>query len=297
VARVVLVTGAAGGMGRAVVPALGAEGWRVRCLVHRRPVPDADEAAPGDLAVAAGLRRAADGADAILHLAALTHSRRAADYDEVNVAGTGRLLEAARAAGVRRFVHVSTRAIDESGGAYSRSKAAAERLVEVSGLEWTVVRLPEVFGAGGAEGVDDIIARARRGGLIPLVGRGDDMVCPIHLDDATGALTAALSAPAAAGRVYTLAGECLTMRRFAETCNELLGGGRSRIVGVPVAALCALGVAARVAPLPLYPDQLARLRAPKPSGSPEAGPELGFAPRPLREALSALTAPGTSPAT
>jgi NADH dehydrogenase len=279
-ARTVLVTGAAGGLGRALLPALRDRGWTVRALVHRRPVAGADEQFAGDLGDAASLERAAAGVDAVLHLAARTHARRAADYVEANVEGTRRLL----AAGVPRFLHVSTRAIGEGGGGYSESKRAAERLVEGSGAAWTIVRLPEVYGAGSAEGVDAIIDSARKGGVIPVVGRGDDEVCPVHVDDVTVALAAALDAPP--GRTYTLAGECTTTRAFAEACVAHFGGGR--IVSVPVAAVRALSLAARVAPLPLYPDQLARLRAPKPPPTPEAGPDLGFAPRPLRDGLLAL---------
>jgi NADH dehydrogenase len=283
--RVVLVTGAAGGVGRALLPVLRAQDWRVRCLVHRRPVQGADETVAGDLADPGSLRLAAEGADAVLHLAARTHARRAGEYTEANVDGTRRLLEAARGAGATRFVLVSTRAIDAAGGAYSRSKRAAERLVEAGGLEWSIVRLPEVFGAGSREGVDDIIDRARRGAPIPVVGRGQDVVCPLHIDDVTGPLAAALRAPA--GSTYTLAGECLTVREFAGACRRAFGRS-SRIVGVPRPALRALSLAAHVAPLPLVPDQLARLDAPKPARSPEAEADLGFAPRPLAERLAQL---------
>jgi NADH dehydrogenase len=278
--RTVLVTGAAGGLGRALIPVLRARDWRVRALVHRRPVETADEQVPGDLADATGLLRAADGADAVLHLAARTHARRAANYFEANVEGTRRLL----AAEVPRFVHVSSRAIGEGGGGYSDSKREAERLVARSGAEWVIVRLPEVYGAGSSEGVDRIIGGAQRGGTIPIVGSGADEVCPVHVDDVTTALTAALDAPP--GRTYTLAGECMTTRSFADMCVAAFGGGR--IVRVPVAAVRVLGLAARVAPLPLYPDQLDRLRAPRPAPSPEAAAELGFSPRALEAGLRAL---------
>jgi nucleoside-diphosphate-sugar epimerase len=282
---VVLVTGAAGGLGRALVPVMRAEGWRVRALVHRRPVPEADDTVVGDLLDDAALERAASGVTAVLHLAARTHARRATDYERANVDGTRRLLGAARAAGVERFVHVSTRAIDASGGAYSVTKRMAERLVEDSGMNWVIVRLPEIYGAGAEEGVDEIVARARRGAVIPVVGRGQDRVCPVHVDDVTGALATALTAPP--GKVHTLAGECMTVRQFARACVATFGGA-SRVVGVPVAALSAVSLAARVLPLPLYPDQLARLRAPKPTRSPDAGPDLGFDPRPLADGLRAL---------
>ena len=278
--RTVLVTGAAGSLGRALILVLRSRDWRVRALIHRQPVEGADEQFAGDLADAAGLRRAAEGADAVLHLAARTHARRRADYFEANVDGTRRLL----AAGVPRFVHVSTRAIGEGGGGYSDSKREAERLVQCAAVEWTIVRLPEVYGAGGSEGVDRIVDGARRGRAIPLVGGGADEICPVHVDDVTAALAAALDAPAS--RIYTLAGECMSTRAFAYACIDAFGGGR--IVPVPVTAVRVLSIAARVAPLPLYPDQLARLRAPKPPPSPEAAADLGFTARPLREGLLEL---------
>jgi nucleoside-diphosphate-sugar epimerase len=281
----VLVTGAAGRVGRALLPALAGAGWRTRALVHRRPVLGADETVAGDLADPGSLAPALDGVDAVVHVAAVTHARSAPAYDAVNVAGTRNLLAAARH--VKRFLHVSTRAIDPSGGAYSRSKAEAERLVRDSSLPFTIVRLPEIYGAGGREGVDAIVARTRTGRPVPLVGDGSHEVCPIPLADAVGALVAALAADAALGRTYTLAGHCLTLRAFAERCAAVFGS-RVAVIGVPVPAVAALSALARFAPLPLYPDQLARLRSPKPRGSDEAARDLGFRPRPLEEGLRDL---------
>jgi nucleoside-diphosphate-sugar epimerase len=282
--RLVLVTGASGGVGRALLPVLRASGWRTRALVHRRPVEGADETTTGDLADLTGLEAAVHGADAVVHLAAVTHARSPHAYDRVNVEGTLRLLTAARAGGAGRFLHVSTRAIDPTGGAYSRSKAAAERAVRESGLAFTIVRLPEVYGAGGGEGVDAVVARARSGRPILVVGDGADEVCPIPLEDAVAALAAALEREQAVGKTYTLAGECMTLRAFAERCAAAFGT-QSRIAGVPVPVVAALSRLARVAPLPLAPDQLDRLRAPKPGSDPTARDDLGFAPRRLEEAL------------
>jgi uncharacterized protein YbjT (DUF2867 family) len=189
---------------------------------------------------------------------------------------------------VRSFVHVSTAAIHRSGGAYSRSKADAEAAVAASGLPATVLRLPDVLGAGGREGLDRIAAAARAGRPIPLVGSGAIEVRPAYVDDVAAVFPRALELARPGGRVYTLAGETTTMRRFAELANEACGG-RSRIVSVPVVLLGLASLAARVLPLPLYPDQLARLRAPRPAPSPEAWDELGVEPRPLRDALRSLT--------
>jgi nucleoside-diphosphate-sugar epimerase len=284
--RTLLVTGASGDLGRAVLARL-ADHWTVRALVHRRPVPAADEQCAGSLADPTALRAATDGADAVLHLAAVTHARSSRAYEEVNVHGTRRLLEACQRQGVARFVHVSTRALSPDGGHYSVSKLRAEAAVRGSGVASVIVRLPEVYGGGGREGVDRIIQQARADAAILLVGRGDDIVCPIAVDDAVLALVAALDAPAAIGHTYTLAGTCIPMREFAHECRKAFGTS-SRIVGVPITAVRLLAAAGRVLPLPVYPDQLARLRAAKPAPSAEAADDLGFAPRSLRHGLAAL---------
>ena len=317
----VLLTGGAGALGQRLLPQLQQVGWTVRCLVHRRAVAGADEVVAGDLADAVALERAVAGADAVLHLAAITHARSSRGYDEVNVAGTARLVEAARHCRVERFVHVSTRAIAPSGGAYSRSKRRAEDLVRDSRLDHVIVRLPEIYGtsasspgrsaAGGSntggsglsrsrtggprtgrhEGVDVIIDRARRGAPIALIGDGSQQLRPLLVDDAILPLVAASGLDARAGRTYTLAGECVTVRSFTELCIAHFGS-RSRIVSVPGSVIAGLSLAARIVPLPIYPDQLARLRSEKPPPSPEAAAELGFRPRSLADGLRTLSGGG-----
>jgi NADH dehydrogenase len=243
-----------------------------------------EEEACGDILDLSSLSAAVEGAAAIVHLAALTHSRSPAQYDEVNLRGTENLLAASENAGVKRFLFISTRAISEEGGPYSRSKRRAEEAVRASGLDWTIVRLPEVYGAGSAEGVDRIIDLARRGARIPLVGRGDDILCPAHVDDVVEPCARALNTPEAVRRTYTLSGPCLTMREFATVAANAFGQ-ESRIIKIPVSAVAILAKAARVLPVGLYPDQLARLRAPKSPASPEAEAHLAFRPRSLQEGL------------
>jgi NADH dehydrogenase len=251
-------------------------------------VANVDEVVRGDLADGPSLDAAVEGVEVVLHLAAVTHARRSRDYVETNVVGTMRLLDAAAMHRVRRFVHVSTRAVSEAGGAYSLSKHMAERAVRAAPVEHTIVRLSEMYGGAGTEGIDQIVSRARRGAAIPVVGDGADQVCPMHVDDAVAALAGAVASPAASGRTYTLGGECLTVREFADVCARTFSSN-SRVRSVPVAAVAALGQLGRVLPLPIYPDQLARLRAAdKPEVSPEAESELGFRTRPLAEGLAGL---------
>lgn len=285
--RTVLVTGAASSIGAPLLEALRSAGWRSRCLEHRRPVTAADEIVRGDLIDPPSLVRAVAGVDAVLHLAALTHARRPRRYFEVNVGGTAALVDAFRRSAAQRLVLVSTRAVSLRGGAYSVSKLRAEEVVRALGTRQAIVRLPEVYGAGGAEGVDRLVASAAAGRMLVLPGRGEHEISPVLVDDLAGPLVAALDAGPAAGRTYTLAGPAMTTRAFAEACVAAFRG-RGRIVRVPMPALAVASVLARVAPLPVYPDQLARLRAAKPGPSPEGGTDLGFRPRGVDEGLAAV---------
>lgn len=285
----VLVTGASGRLGQQLLARLQVT-HRTRALVHRRPV-EADEVVAGDVVTGRGLHEALEGVDAIVHLAAITHARRPSAYERVNVEGTRRVLAAAVNADVARFVHVSTRAIDPSGGAYSASKARAEELVRAAPLASVVLRLAEIYGAGGREGVDGIASSARAGRPVLVLGSGDHEICPIHVLDAVHAIAAAVDRSHVLGRTYTLGGECTTVRDFAAACVAAFGS-RSPIVGVPEALVALAARAATVLPLPLAPDQPARLRAPKERPSTDAVAELGFHPRALADGLRALAANG-----
>lgn len=288
--RVVLVTGASGTLGRPVCSALVTRDWTVRALVHRTAVALADEHVRGSLEDASSLTRAVEGAHTVLHLAALTHSRNPRRYDQINRVGTVNLVDAARTAGASRFVLASTRAISPEGGAYSRSKNAAETAVAASGLDYTIVRLPELYGAGGSEGVDRIIGLARAGKAIPLVAADTEVICPAHFDDVVPSLVEALENERAVGKTYTLAGDCLTLRAFAESCVTAFESASS-IVDLPLTAVRLVATLGRFLPLPVYPDQVARLLAPKPRISEDAVDHLRFRPRSLEEGLRSLARP------
>jgi 2-alkyl-3-oxoalkanoate reductase len=288
----VLVTGASGRLGTELTRHLAHHGWSVRCLVHRRPVTDGYECVEGSLEDAGSLVRATRGIDAVVHLAAVTHSRRARTYFRTNAEGTENLVAGALRNGVERLVLVSTRAISEQGGAYSRSKRAAEEAVSRSRLPHVIVRLPELYGLGGTEGVGRIIELAERNSLIPLVG-GAEQVCPMYAEDAVFACEGALNTVEGIGRTFTLAGECVSLHDFAAVVLSVLNS-RSRTITIPTPAVRVLGLVARVLPLPIYPDQLARLQAPKPSRTVDAPTLLGFSPTPLEVGLVASRARAAS---
>ena len=156
-------------------------GQAARALT-RRPQGPRDGVAwiAGDLDDRAALAELVDGAGALLHVAARTTAPDAAAFDAANVAGTQALIEAAGAAGARRFVFVSSLSAREPGlSMYGASKAQAEKLVAASGLDWTVVRPPGVYGPRDVDYLE--MFRAARLGVVPLPPGGASSL--IHVED------------------------------------------------------------------------------------------------------------------
>ena len=123
--------------------------------------------------------------DLVIHFAGVTHAPDAHAYAEVNLRGTMRLAELVRARGCRRFVYISTRCATPDAGAYGESKLAAEN--ELQRLSWEnllIIRPSEVYGGGGKEGIDKLLALARRWHLSPLlVGNPEISFAPLHIED------------------------------------------------------------------------------------------------------------------
>jgi len=135
----VLVTGGTGALGRELVPRLAA-GHTVRVLSRRAPPADAaTEWATAQIETGEGLAEAVEGVDVIAHCASSPFRRTR----QVDVEGTRRLLDAAKAAGVSHFVYISIVGIDRIPLGYYKHKLAAERLIEASGVPYSILRAPQ----------------------------------------------------------------------------------------------------------------------------------------------------------
>ncbi len=164
----ILVTGASGFVGRAVVAALASQGSAVRAAVRRPPqrpfVDGVEVVAHPDLAQAFDWHPLLEGADQVVHLAGIAHAGRGVTsklYDQINRRATARLAAAAARAGVAHFVFVSSiraqsgpaagHTLTERDGpaptdAYGRSKLAAEAAVRASGVPFTILRPVALYG-------------------------------------------------------------------------------------------------------------------------------------------------------
>ena len=175
------VTGGTGFVGQAVIDEAGRQGLPLRALARREQAPcEGVEWIRGDLADRAALDRLVEGADAVLHVAGVVNTPDLMGFHLGNVAGTEALIDAAKAAGTERFVFVSSLAAREPGlSKYGKSKRHAEELVQASGLNWTIVRPPAIYGPRDREILD--MFRGATWGVVPMPPTGRASM--IHVED------------------------------------------------------------------------------------------------------------------
>lgn len=167
------ITGGTGFVGRHLITQARLKGHEIRALT-RTPQPPMDgvEWIEGAIDPASNLDRLVAGADAVIHVAGAINAADRAAFAACNVDGTIAMLAAATEAGIRRFIHVSSLAAREPAlSDYGWSKAESERRVESSGLDWTIIRPPAVYGPGDREMLE-LFRMAQRGlVLLPPAGR------------------------------------------------------------------------------------------------------------------------------
>ena len=272
----ILVTGASGFVGTAIVQALLDADHRVAALVRTpsagevvvgrlRPEQRAAvELRTGDVTRPETLGAALGGIDAVIHLVAIPRDLRGgADLRLINTEGTRAVVEAMKAAGVRRLVHMGAMGVaDDPDLHYASSKAKGEAIVEASGLEWTTLKPSLQFGPG--DGFFNIIADLARmsPGVIPVPGRGDSRFQPIHVDDVARVAVGSLADPTTIGQSLDLGGpRTWTYREItAEVLRAL--GKRRLIVPMPVPLIALVARTAELVrlPFPVASDQLRQLR-------------------------------------
>ena len=313
----VLITGATGFIGAAVLRALDGQGLKLRVLA-RPTSPRANllgvdcELVLGDMTDPAAMARALAGVDYLFHLAAdyRLWARDPGDIIRANLAGTGAVMQAALAEGVRRIVYTSSVAtlragdgsapVDETAplaageavGAYKESKVVAERLVErmvaEQGLPAVIVMPSTPIGPRDNKPTPTgrIVVEAARGRIPAFVETGLNLV---HVDDvAAGHLLA--MARGVIGERYILGGQDLSLRQMLAAIAGLTGR-RAPTVNLPR--------------LPLYPlawgaEAVAAITGKEPFvtrdalkmashhmffSSAKAARDLGYTARPYQEAL------------
>ena len=292
----ILLTGATGTVGRALLPPLLETGEDVRALVrdprglgrHRVDV----RIVLGNLAEMRDprvRRQALRGVRTVIHLAAAIRDQRAARIEELNGLATARLLRTAEEVGVERFVFFSAiGATDFQRTRFFRAKALAERAVRESELESTVFAPSIVY-----DRQDPWVTLTRRMALLPalpLSGSGRSAFQPIWAADVARCVIADLEREGEPKRRWELAGpETLTYEEMARTVAR--GAGRERpVVRVPLnlVRLGLRGVRALAGDAAFATWEEAELfEVPMVSARGDADAQaLGVEPRPMAEVLA-----------
>jgi len=250
---VCLLTGATGFIGGHLARRMVDEGYQVRCLA--RASSDTAmieklgvEVVVGDLTSARSLARATSGCRYVLHCGALVSDWATTDeITRINVGGTRNLLDAAVAASVERFVHLSTTdvygypggaATDETHVAtgfrnwYAETKLAAEaevrRIETAHALEAVIIRPATVYGPQSTDVVEEIAA-ALRGGNMVLVNGGRAVAGLCYVDNLIDATILALRSEAADGAAINVTdGLDVTWKQFTDGLADGLGCPQAR---------------------------------------------------------------------
>ncbi|MFC0673912.1 NAD-dependent epimerase/dehydratase family protein [Brachybacterium hainanense] len=261
-AQKVLVTGASGMLGRHIATSLRDRGDAVRVLQRRTAGIEGVEESLGSLTSADDVRRAVDGVDAVVHVAAkVSISGPEEEYRAVNIEGTRHVLQAMRDGGVERLVNISSPSVAHLGasivgldatpadpqrarGPYARTKAAAEQLAmaaDASGQALvTSIRPHIVWGPGDTQLVGRIVDRAAQGRL-PLLDEGMALIDTTYITNASDAILAALD------RIEEVHGESFVVSNGEPRTVRDVIGGFCDAAGVPRPRLRVPGAVGRLA--------------------------------------------------
>jgi len=209
----IAVVGGTGFLGRHVCAALQEAGWTVRVL-SRRNGCDARSIDPVKLR----------GCEAVVNLAGIKREAGTQTFQSVHVDLVARLVEAMKAVGVRRLVHISVVvARPDPSLPYHDTKWKGEELVRASGLDWTILRPGVIYGLG-----DDLLAHLslmlRIAPVFPIVNDGGSPMMPVHAGDVAKGVVGALRHPETSGKTIEIVGpDRLVLRDVVGRVAEALG--------------------------------------------------------------------------
>ena len=277
----VLVTGAGGYIGSKVVERLEADGHTVVPFSRRTG---------GDVTDPAALERAAQGADAVAHLVAILDGSDA-QLEAVNAQGPANAVAAARAAGARRFLHMSALGVTAEHAplaGYWRSKWAGKQAVTTSDLDWTVFEPSFVFARGGGAFAE--FERLVRMPVTPVIGDGRYRHQPVWVGDVAEAFAQALARPETIGKRYELGGpQAFEFNDLLDEIARVTGRRPHPKVHVPVGLMrmqARLLLRHLPPPLRVTPDQITMLVAGTECDVTPMRAELGIDPASMAEAYT-----------
>jgi uncharacterized protein YbjT (DUF2867 family) len=232
----IYITGGTGFLGSHIVKRLIAEGHEVRVLIRNRERAENEgrlaglsvEWVHGDVTNPASLPESLEGVDQIIHTAAIAIEKGRSTYEEVNYQGTVNLVDAAKQAGIKRFVNISQLGADpDLPYRFLASKGRAQAYVAQSGLDWTAFRPSVIWGP--EDEFANIFARLVpiTPIIFPIVGGEEARFQPVWVEDVASSAIAALNDPTTIEKEFELGGpEVLTLEQIERRVMEAIDANR-----------------------------------------------------------------------
>lgn len=307
----VFLSGATGFVGSHLLERLLSEGHSVTALVRdansrkagavtRQPASANARAElfEGDVADGSGLEDGIRGCDAVIHLVGIIAQVGESTFERVHVRGSENVVQAAKRAGVKRFVHMSAIGARPNGvSEYQTSKYRAEEAVRNSGIPFVILRPSIIFGP--RDGFVNQMARVMKSApfVRPVVGSGRSRFRPIYVRDVAQCFVDALTHNAALGRTVHLVGaEELTFEELLKRIAECIGV-RKRALHIPVPLMMLAAHVFSLLPIrpPVTPDQLAMLEEGSTADPEEMLQVFKFEPISFTEGLRTYLCASTAP--
>lgn len=232
----ILVTGGSGYLGSHITRQLVDAGLKVRVLVRNQAYAQKEgrlagldvEWLEGDVTRPESLPLALKGATAVIHTVAIAIEKGGRTYEQINYQGTVNLVEAAKAAGVRRFIFISQLGADSKlPYRFLASKGKAQEYVAASGLDWTAFQ-PSVIWGPEDEFANSFARLIPLTPLIfPIVGDETSRFQPVWVGDVAASVIKAIDDPTTVGKAFQLGGpEVLTLEEIERRTLQALGSRR-----------------------------------------------------------------------
>ncbi len=273
----IFITGGTGFVGSAVIDALLARGHSIHALVNHRALKAADphvQSFTGDLFDEKALDAAMAGCDAVIHLVGIIFEKpgRGITFDRIHHQGTIKVVDAAKRAGIKRYLHMSALgASAASKSNYLRTKFMAEEYVRGSGLDWTIIQPSLIHGPGGD--FTKMETAWARGQAMPfffmpyfgngLLGTGPaTKIQPVFVEDVARAFADSLENEKTIRNVFQLGGpEQMTWPQMHRIAARVVVGRERAALAIPAWYAKAITHVVPAAWLPFTRDQVVMAEA------------------------------------